>query len=124
MPHFRVDDALHSHPKAQRAGDEAIGMWTRAGSFCMAYLTNGFVPEWWVKQAAKRHRKSEETRRSWAMARRCGTRRREGLPVPRIRRTRTTGLTRKDRGRPRISPKTQAEVTRYVTAGVTHGVTA
>lgn len=49
MPHFRVDDALHSHPKAQKAGDEALGMWSRAGSYCMAYLTDGFVPEWWVK---------------------------------------------------------------------------
>lgn len=53
MPHFRVDDALHSHPKAQRAGDEAIGFWVRAGSYCMAYLTDGFVPEWWVKQQPK-----------------------------------------------------------------------
>lgn len=53
MPHFRVDDALHSHPKAQRAGDDALGMWSRAGSFCMAYLTDGFVPEWWVKQQPK-----------------------------------------------------------------------
>lgn len=53
MPHFRVDDALHSHPKAQRAGDEALGMWARAGSFCMAYLTDGFVPEWWIRQQPK-----------------------------------------------------------------------
>lgn len=53
MPHFRVDDALHSHPKAQRAGDEALGMWSRAGSFCMSYLTDGFVPDWWVKQQPK-----------------------------------------------------------------------
>lgn len=53
MPHFRVDDALHSHPKAQRAGDDAMGMWARAGSFCMAYLTDGFVPDWWVKQQPK-----------------------------------------------------------------------
>lgn len=53
MPHFRVDDALHGHPKAQRAGDDAIGMWVRAGSFCMAYLTDGFVPDWWVKQQPK-----------------------------------------------------------------------
>lgn len=50
MPHFRVDDAFHSHPKAQRATDEALGLWVRAGSYCMAYLTDGFVPEWWVKQ--------------------------------------------------------------------------
>ncbi|MDQ2628400.1 MAG: hypothetical protein M3Y90_15580 [Actinomycetota bacterium] len=53
MPHFRVDDAFHAHPKAQRVGDEAIGLWTRAGSYCMAYLTDGFVPEWWVKQQPK-----------------------------------------------------------------------
>ncbi|AQT78304.1 hypothetical protein B1R94_02220 [Mycolicibacterium litorale] len=53
MPHFRVDDAFHSHPKAQRVGDEAVGFWVRAGSFCMAYLTDGFVPDWWVKKQPK-----------------------------------------------------------------------
>ncbi len=53
MSWFPVDDAFHSHPKAQKAGDEAIGMWTRAGSHCMAYLTDGFVAEWWVKQQPK-----------------------------------------------------------------------
>lgn len=47
---FPVDDAFHSHPKAQKAGDEALGLWTRAGAYCMAYLTDGFVPDWWVKQ--------------------------------------------------------------------------
>lgn len=50
MPHFRVDDGLDSHPKAQRAGDEALGMWVRAGSWSMRYLTDGFIPDWWVKQ--------------------------------------------------------------------------
>jgi hypothetical protein len=50
MPWFKVDDALHSHPKAIKAGDEAIGFWTRAGTFSMAYGTDGFIPEWWVKQ--------------------------------------------------------------------------
>lgn len=53
MPWFPVDDAFHSHPKARRAGDEALGMWTRAGAYCMAYLTDGFVPEWWVKEQPK-----------------------------------------------------------------------
>ena len=24
-------------------------MWTLAGSYCMAYLTDGFIPAWWVK---------------------------------------------------------------------------
>lgn len=50
MPHFKVDDGLDSHPKAQRAGDDALGMWVRAGAWCMRYLTDGFVPDWWVKQ--------------------------------------------------------------------------
>jgi hypothetical protein len=50
MPHFRVDDAFHAHPKAVQAGDEALGLWTRAGSYCMAYLTDGWVPLWWVLQ--------------------------------------------------------------------------
>jgi hypothetical protein len=50
MPWFPVDDAFHGHPKARRAGFEAIGLWTVAGSYCMAYLTDGFVPEWFVKE--------------------------------------------------------------------------
>lgn len=48
MPFFRTDDMLHSHPKARRAGLPAIGLWSLAGSYCMAYKTNGFVPGWFV----------------------------------------------------------------------------
>lgn len=50
MPWFPVDDAFHSHPKARKAGLEAIGLWAVSGSFCMAYLTDGFVPEWFVRE--------------------------------------------------------------------------
>lgn len=50
MPHFKVSDDSHSHPKAIMAGDAAWGMWNRAGCWSMAYGTDGFVPEWWVKQ--------------------------------------------------------------------------
>lgn len=50
MPHFRIDDTFDGHPKAQRAGDEALGMWVRAGAWSMRYLTDGFIPDWWVKQ--------------------------------------------------------------------------
>ena len=53
MPHFRVDDALHSHPKARQAGLEAMGLWNMCGSYCMGYLTDGFVPEWYVKSWPK-----------------------------------------------------------------------
>jgi hypothetical protein len=53
MSWFPVDDAFHSHPKMRRAGLESIGLWTVSGSFCMAYLTDGFVPEWFVKEKPK-----------------------------------------------------------------------
>lgn len=48
MAWFNVDDHFHSHPKARRAGLEAIGLWTIAGSHCRAHKSNGFVPEWLV----------------------------------------------------------------------------
>lgn len=46
---FKVDDQLHSHPKARRAGLEAMGLWLLAGSHCMSYLTDGFVEAWFVQ---------------------------------------------------------------------------
>lgn len=49
MAWFRVDDMLHSHPKARKAGLSAIGLWSLAGSFSMAYKLDGFVPEWFIK---------------------------------------------------------------------------
>jgi len=48
MPWFKVDDTLHSHPKPRRAGLPAMGLWALSGSYCMAYKTDGFVPEWFV----------------------------------------------------------------------------
>jgi hypothetical protein len=42
---FRVDDGLHSHPKAFRAGTPALGLWVRAGSWSADQLTDGFVPD-------------------------------------------------------------------------------
>jgi hypothetical protein len=48
MPFFLVDDQFHSHPKLRKAGLEAIGMWTAAGSWSQAYKQQGFVPEYEV----------------------------------------------------------------------------
>lgn len=48
MPWFRVDDTLSSHPKARQAGLPAMGLWALAGSYAAQYLTEGFVPEWYV----------------------------------------------------------------------------
>lgn len=59
MAHFKVDDQLHTHPKAARAGDAAMGMWTRAGSYCMAYKTEGHVPESWVRVQQQGRKKAD-----------------------------------------------------------------
>lgn len=45
MTWFKVDDKLHSHRKALRAG-EAMALWTLAGSWCMDQLSDGFVPDY------------------------------------------------------------------------------
>jgi len=44
MPWFNVDDGFAFHQKAVRAGNSAIGLWTRAGSWSAHQLTEGFVP--------------------------------------------------------------------------------
>jgi hypothetical protein len=41
---FKVDDTAHSHPKLLRAGNAAIGLWLRAGSYAAQHLTEGTVP--------------------------------------------------------------------------------
>lgn len=45
MPWFRVDDSFHSHPKVITAGNEAIGLWLRCGTYAAQHLTDGFIPE-------------------------------------------------------------------------------
>lgn len=46
MTWFKVDDKLHSHKKAARAGTAAMGLWTLAGSWCADHLSDGFVPDY------------------------------------------------------------------------------
>jgi hypothetical protein len=41
---FKVDDKLHSHPKVQRTGLAAMGLWALAGSWSADYLTDGYIP--------------------------------------------------------------------------------
>jgi hypothetical protein len=60
MPWFKVDDTLHSHPKARRAGLPAIGMWALAGSYSAAYATEGFVSEPWVASFTRGRRLATE----------------------------------------------------------------
>lgn len=41
---FKVDDNLAFNAKVVTAGNEAIGLWVRAGSWASSQLTDGFVP--------------------------------------------------------------------------------
>lgn len=45
MPWFKVDDKLHGHRKAIKAGP-AMALWVVAGSWCSDHLTDGFVPDY------------------------------------------------------------------------------
>jgi len=41
---FKVDDQLAFHAKIVAAGNSAMGLWIRAGSWSSAQLTDGFIP--------------------------------------------------------------------------------
>lgn len=45
MPWFRMEDSFHSHPKVIAAGNEAIGLYARCGTYAAQHLTDGFIPE-------------------------------------------------------------------------------
>jgi hypothetical protein len=45
MPWFKVDDDLAFHRKVVAAGNAAMGLWVRAGSWSAQHLTDGFVPD-------------------------------------------------------------------------------
>lgn len=45
MPWFKVDDTLALHHKAVAAGNAAMGLWVRAGSWSMQTLSDGFIPD-------------------------------------------------------------------------------
>lgn len=44
MPWFKVDDQLAFNAKVMLAGNSAMGLWVRAGSWSSAQLTGGFIP--------------------------------------------------------------------------------
>lgn len=50
MPWFKVDDTLAFHHKSVAAGNAAMGLWVRAGSWSMQTLSDGFIPDVLVTQ--------------------------------------------------------------------------
>ena len=57
MVWFRIDDKLHDHPKAWKAGIPALGLWSVAGSWCGDNLTDGFVPDYVAARWDKNYRR-------------------------------------------------------------------
>lgn len=45
MPWFKVDDTLAFHHKTVAAGNAAMGLWVRAGSWSRMAGTDGFIPD-------------------------------------------------------------------------------
>lgn len=43
MAWFKVDDALAFHPKVIAAGNAAMGLWVRCGSYCAQFETDGWL---------------------------------------------------------------------------------
>lgn len=50
MPWFKVDDTLAFHHKTIAAGNAAMGLWVRAGSWSRMSGTDGFIPTSMAKQ--------------------------------------------------------------------------
>ena len=45
MAWFKLNDRFHSEPKVVAAGNAAIGLYCRLGTYCADMLTDGFIPE-------------------------------------------------------------------------------
>jgi hypothetical protein len=45
VPWFRLDQGFHSHPKIIAAGNEAIGLYARCGTYAAEHSTDGFIRE-------------------------------------------------------------------------------
>lgn len=52
MSWFPFDDKAHSDDRFRRAGLAAVGLYVMAGAYCADQLTDGFVPDWFVRQFA------------------------------------------------------------------------
>lgn len=50
MPWFRIDDTFADHPKVIAAGNAAVGLWVRCGTYSSRFLTDGLVPGQVVRQ--------------------------------------------------------------------------
>jgi hypothetical protein len=56
MTWFKVDDGLAMHPKVMAAGNNAMGLWVRAGAWSAGNLTDGFIPRGMIPKLGGRGR--------------------------------------------------------------------
>ena len=71
MTWFKLDDKCAFHSKVLAAGNEAFGVWCRAGSWSSGELLDGFVPEHVALQIG--------TKKLWGKLETCGGKDRAGL---------------------------------------------
>jgi len=60
VPYFKIDDGFWAHPKIDAISDAALALWTKAGSWCMRYLTDGLVPADRVRKLGYRQKQVDE----------------------------------------------------------------
>ncbi len=53
MAWFRLEDSFHSHPKVVRAGNAAVGLWVRCGTWSANFNEDGKVPAEVVRHIGK-----------------------------------------------------------------------
>lgn len=53
MTWAKLSDNFHSHPKVQQLGLPAVGLYAMGLSYAAHYLTDGFLPESWVRSQVK-----------------------------------------------------------------------
>ena len=61
---FQVDADFYDHPKVLGLSDAAVALWTRAGSYSAAKLTNGFIAEHVLATLSKTPGEASEELRS------------------------------------------------------------
>ena len=44
MAWFKLDDHFGNHPKVNKAGNAATGLWVRCATYSAQYLTDGHIP--------------------------------------------------------------------------------
>jgi hypothetical protein len=124
MPWFNVDDGFHCHPKVLAAGNAAMGLWTRCGSYCSRYATNGLVPVEIVKAYGSRTELARLLAVGWLTLEDDGYRMHDYLDYNRhadqIHADREKAAERKRRQRERDGHGVTSTVTPGVTNGVSH----